>query len=300
MKMYKKIAKIIPIAVLSSSVLFSPGMTFAAEKTDGKLIRNGAVILLSDQANTSSYYPQPNSDPYKEPDLTVTAQTKIVPATNSDFIKIIKYVDGNTTGFYGIKNGQFIVEVNVNGKTKTYPVQSEGFQKIAQKQDLLAGTQFKQEIRWKRIYNRLQPKSAPHQWSVSETHGINKANMTELAYSVGAEVGSTLDGITGKITGSISQKFSTTTTITDQATQTITDTFPAKPDNYPYNDYRVAIYQKEEMYTVIPGENLKQALKDIEAVAKANNIPCDLSSASTLTQFDYVTDELRPIVTPNS
>ncbi|PGA95749.1 hypothetical protein [Bacillus toyonensis] len=306
---YKKILMVVPmVMMLSTPAIISPITAFAAENTNSaKLYRNGSFIQLPSQSNTSSDYPQADKNPYKEPDMYITTNTKTKSAGRSDFIKIAEYEDKstNTSGAYGIKNGQFVCNVTVNGKSETLPVNNEELNKIAQRSDLLTGTQFKQEIRWKRIYNRLQPKSTQNQWSVANTFGITEANTKEFAWSVGGEIAgelgkSDIGKIGAKISASISEKFSTTTTVTKSTTTTVTDTFPVKPENYPYNDYRVAVYQKEEIYTVIPGGNLQKAIKDLEKVMNTiSGVHANFSNTSNLTQFIYTTDELRPIVTPN-
>lgn len=296
------------VMMLSTPAVISPIPALAAETTHAeKLYRNGSFIQLPSQSNLSSEYPQADKDPYKEPAMYMTTKTQSKLAKKSDFIKIAQYEDKNTNTFgaYGIKNGQFVCNITVNGKSETLPVNNTELNKIAQRSNLLEGTQFKQEIRWKRIYNRLQPKSTQNQWSVSNTFGTAVANLKEFSWSVGGEIAgemgkSDIGKIGAKISGSISEKFSTTTTVTESTTTTVTDTFPAKPENYPYNDYRVAVYQKEEIYNVLPGANLQKAIKDVEKVMNTiSSVHANFSNTSNLTQFSYTTDELRPIVTPN-
>lgn len=285
--------KTVPLAcVLSTTLFVGPAFSFAATDIPGKLIHNGAVIQLSNQENTSSYYPQPDKDPYQEPAELLTVQTKTAPITSTDMIGL--NVKG--TNVLTIKKGVLYTDVDGKGPTPMDDEHAKNYENLGFKKGLynvLEGTQFKQEIQWKRIYNRLQPKSTQNQWSVIETHGVSTAETKEFAYSVGAEVAATLDGVTGKITGNISKKFGTTTTITGQTSHTVTDTFPAKPENYPYDDYRVAVYQKQIVYTVIPGAKLKQAMANL---AQSLGTSVENISASS---FTYTTDELRPIVTPN-
>lgn len=285
--------KTIPLICALSTTLFTgPVSSFADTNISGKLLRNGEVIQLSNQENTSSYYPQADKDPMKEPVEFYTGRIKKSPIMDTDAIQI--KIAGQTL----ILKGGILYAGSLNQLSPTGSVYTDfGFNT----KDVLSGTEFQQEIRWKRIYNRLQPKSVPHTWSVSETHGVSDANTREFAYSVGVELGgeltsATLGKVAGKITGSISQKFSTTTTITDQTTKTMTDTFPAKGTSYPHNDYRVAVYQKEEIYTIIPGENLKKAIQKLEQAASQNH---GTAIKATIASFTYTTDELRPIVTPD-
>ncbi|TJZ99926.1 hypothetical protein FA950_29475 [Bacillus thuringiensis] len=282
--------KTISLAYVLSTTLFAGSVSsFAATDISRKLIHNDAVIQLSAQENTSSYYPQPDKDPYKEPAELLTVQTKTASITSNDMIGL----NTKGTNVLRIKDGVLYIDFNGKGSTPMDAKHASNYEKLGFTKDMLEGTQFKQHIQWKRIYNRLQPKSTQNQWSVTETHGVSTAETKEFAYSVGAEVGATLDGITGKITGNISKKFSTTTTITSQTSHTVTDTFPAKPENYPYNDYRVAVYQKQEAYTIIPGAKLKQAMVNL-----ANALDTSIENVS-VASFTYTTDELRPIVTPN-
>ncbi|PHG62758.1 hypothetical protein [Bacillus toyonensis] len=306
MKKLKKMAVTVPlVGMLSTSLFVLPNASLAAEKSNqitpttntaenistGKLVKNGQIISLSTAENTSDYYPQPDKDPYKEPVNSLIVQNKEVPVNSVDMIGI---KTGSNMGL-AIKNGNLYFNTQPDG-TKLTPLSQApaevqaNYKKFGFTSDVLDGTKIKQEIQWKRVYNRLQPKSTQHQWSVAETHGVSTTDSVELAFTVGAEIGATVDDITGKITSSISKKFTTSTTISDLVTKTITDTFPAKPAEYAYNDYRVAIYQKEEVYTVEPGANLKSAMNNLsQAIGKPVSAPT----------FTYKTDELRPIVTPN-
>ncbi|PEL95619.1 hypothetical protein CN602_28200 [Bacillus cereus] len=196
----------------------------------------------------------------------------------------------NGTNALIIKDGVIYIDSDGHGLK---PITEEIYKAMGFTKDVLEDTQFQQDIQWNRIYNRLQPKSIQNQWSVTETHGVSKAKTKEFAYSVGAEVGANLNDITGKITSNISKKFSTTTAVTEQVSHTATDLFPAKPKEYLYADYRVAVYQKQEVYTVIPGEKLKKAMTNLAKV-----LGISVENVST-TSFTYSTDELRPIVTPN-
>ncbi|PES09826.1 hypothetical protein CN488_29555, partial [Bacillus anthracis] len=135
---------------------------------------------------------------------------------------------------------------------------------------------------------------------VSTISGVTTTKLQEFGYSIGIEIpigGKVLseEMSLGKVSGSISEKFSTSTAITNQKTIVSTDTFPVKTEKYLYNDYRVAIYQKEEVYTVIPGSALQDAMDKLSAIATQNHG----KSISVIPQdFIYPTDELRPLVTP--
>ncbi|WZY00420.1 hypothetical protein NSQ26_14210 [Bacillus sp. FSL W7-1360] len=282
-----RFTKVASACLLSTALLFAPTTSFAATDAPGTLFRDGVEVDLSAQLNDSTYYPQPDKDPYKEPAQYVTVQTKTAPMTATDMIEL----NTNGTNALKLKNGVLYIDIDGSGLAPMGNPQAQAYKELGFTDDVLDGTEFKQEIRWKRIYNRLQPRSTQHQWTLTETHGVSTANTKEFAYSVGAEVGATLDGVTGKISGNISQKFSTTTTITNQTTNTVTDTFPAKPASYPYDDYRVAIYQKEEVYTVVPGEKLTRAMANL--AEKLNTSTANVYPTS----FTYTTGELRPIVT---
>jgi len=289
--MNKNSLKIFPIVCLAGSSLFiTPLTSWADSDATGKLIPSGQILSLNPTDN--NYYPQADKDPMKEPIEFHTANIKKALISSTDAIQI--KIAGQTLV---LKDGILYAE-SLNQLIPTGPVYTSfGFNT----KDVLIGTEFQQETRWKRIYNRLQPKSVPHTWSINETHGVSNTNAKEFAYSVGVELGgelaqATIGKIAGKITGSISQKFTTTTAITDQTTKIMTDTFPAKANLYPYADYRVAVYQREEIYTIIPGENLKKAIQKLEQAASQNY---GAAIKATITSFIYTTDELRPIVTPD-
>ncbi|PHG57792.1 hypothetical protein [Bacillus toyonensis] len=305
MRDLKKMVVTIPlVGMLSTSLFVLPNASLADEKSNqtittnnaenpraDKLFRNSKMLNLSTAENTSDYYPQPDKDPYREPLGSLIVQKKEI---SVNYIDMIGIKIGSNMGL-AIQNGNLYFNTQPDGTQLTplnqTPVEvQDNYKKMGFTSNVLDGTKIKQEIKWKRIYNRLQPRSTQHQWSVVETHGVSKTDSVELAYTVGAEIGTTVDDITGKITASISKKFTTSTTISDLVTEAITDTFPAKTEKYVYDDYRVAIYQKEEVYTVEPGGNLQRAMNNLsQAIGKPVHAPT----------FTYKTDELRPIVTPN-
>ncbi len=249
--------------------------TSASTDNNAKIMRNGKMLRLNSTENTADYYPQPDKDPYVVPAQTVKTQTKYKDAQESDFIKLADAtLNGKVVGGIGIQNNKTVTYGDVPGKiVGSLPP------------NVIEGTQFKEETIWELRHNQLEPKSLPHIWSVAEMHGIAETNYQEFGFSLGLDWSPIKDVL--KISGEASAKFGSSTTITDQNTETKTDQFPAKPATYPYNDYRVAVYQKTVRYSIIPGQKLKDAFKDLY-----------LSDEINVTV--YKADELRPIVTPDN
>ncbi|PEZ37191.1 hypothetical protein CN345_11010 [Bacillus thuringiensis] len=248
--------------------------------------------------NTSVYYPQASSNPYIEPAHEIIAETKVAPIKSTDTISIITTSRPKSDFTLLLKNGSLYVDQGAGLQL----VDSEEYTNagFVNKPSLIEGTTFKRDIRWRLVYNRLQPKSTQNQWAVYTISGVTTTNLKEFGYSIGVEIpigGKMLseDISLGKVAGSISEKFSTSTALTNQKTIMSTNTFPIKTERYPYNDYRIAIYQKEEVYTVIPGPALQDAIDKLSAIATQNHG----ESISVMPQnFIYPTEELRPLVTP--
>ncbi|OLR27646.1 hypothetical protein [Bacillus cereus] len=270
----KKLSIILPLTAMISTGVMAPGISFAATNDNAKIIKNGQVIQLNDTENTPDYYPQPNNNPYVEPDQSVLTQTKYSDAKSTDFIKVLSSKDGYSG--IGIKNNR-LVGFGVMSPSGDTSVPS----------DVLQGTQFKEETVWDRLYNRLEPRTVQNTWSVSEMHGITKTSYQEFGFSLGLDWTPIKDVF--ELSGAVTGKFGSSIAITDQKTETKSDMFPAKPATYPYNDYRVAVYQKTMRYSVIPGQKLKDYLQ--------NKLHM---TSDELDVTVYRTDELRPIVTPDN
>ncbi|HDR4886315.1 TPA: hypothetical protein QCR18_005679 [Bacillus cereus] len=255
--------------------------SFSAD-INAKIIRNGKISQLNTTENTSDYYPQPNKNPYVDPAQSIVTQTKYADVKDSDFINL---VDLGTfggvlpLGGVGIQNNEIIT---YNSSKKIQNLKSLP-------SNVMEGTKFKEEIVWELKHNQLEPKTLPHTWSIAEIHGVAKTNYQELGFSLGLDWSPIKDIL--KLSGAVTGKFGSSTTITDQITETKTDQFPAKPDTYPYNDYRVAVYQKTVRYSVVPGQKLKDALKDVFG---------SNPSSDEINVTVYKADELRPIVTPDN
>ncbi|MHA2896259.1 hypothetical protein [Bacillus cereus] len=270
----KKLSIVLPLTAMISTGIVAPTVSFAAANDNSKIIKNGQVVQLDDTQNTPDYYPQPNNNPYVEPDQSVLTQTKYSDAKSTDFIKIVSMMNG-TSGI-GIKNNR-LVGFGVMHPSGDTSVPS----------DVLQGTKFKEETVWDRVYNRLEPRSVQNTWSISEMHGVTTTSYQEFGFSLGLDWTPIKDVL--KLSGAVTGKFGSSIAITDQITETKSDMFPAKPASYPYNDYRVAVYQKTMRYSVVPGQKLKDYMKN------KLNITSDELDITV-----YRTDELRPIVTPDN
>lgn len=270
----KKLSIVLPLTAMISTGIVAPTVSFAAANDNSKIIKNGQVVQLDDTQNTPDYYPQPNNNPYVEPDQSVLTQTKYSDAKSTDFIKIVSMMNG--TSGVGIKNNR-LVGFGVMHPSGDTSVPS----------DVLQGTKFKEETVWDRVYNRLEPRSVQNTWSISEMHGVTKTSYQEFGFSLGLDWTPIKDVL--KLSGAVTGKFGSSIAVTDQITETKSDMFPAKPASYPYNDYRVAVYQKTMRYSVVPGQKLKDYMKN------KLNITSDELDITV-----YRTDELRPIVTPDN
>ncbi len=270
----KKLSIVLPLTAMISTGIVAPTVSFAAANDNSKIIKNGQVVQLDDTQNTPDYYPQPNNNPYVEPDQSILTQTKYSDAKSTDFIKIVSMING--TSGVGIKNNR-LVGFGVMHPSGDTSVPS----------DVLQGTKFKEETVWDRVYNRLEPRSVQNTWSISEMHGVTKTSYQEFGFSLGLDWTPIKDVL--KLSGAVTGKFGSSIAITDQITETKSDMFPAKPASYPYNDYRVAVYQKTMRYSVVPGQKLKDYMKN------KLNITSDELDITV-----YRTDELRPIVTPDN
>lgn len=275
---YKKLSVIVPLTGMLSMGFIAPTVSLAAADDNAKLIKNGRLLQLNTTENTPDYYPQPNNDPYVEPASSIVTQTKYADVKNSDFVKIVEIgtIGGGVPLLgVGIQNNQL---VSYGGSNANFPAPPSG---------VMEGSQFKEEVVWERVYNRLEPRNVENTWSITETHGVAKTNYQELGFSLGLDWTPIKDVL--KFTSAITGKFGSSITITDQTTETKSDKFPAKPAAYPYNDYRVAVYQKTVRYSLIPGQKLKDTIKDWLGTA-----PNEMNVTV------YKDDELRPIVTPDN
>ncbi len=266
----KKLSIILPLTAMISTGVMAPGISFAATNDNAKIIKNGQVVQLDTAQNTPDYYPQPNNDPYVEPPQSILVQTKYSDAKSTDFIKITTAHIAGAEIYMGIQNNHM---VSSSGSVHESPLPD----------NVIEGTKIKEETIWERVYNRLEPRTVQNTWSLSETHGLANTNSREFGFSLGFDFIPVKDFL--KFSGAINAKFGTSVTVTDQKTETKSDMFPAKPASYPYNDYRVAVYQKTLKYTIIPGQKLKDVFP---------NLPDEINESV------YQDDELRPIVTPDN
>lgn len=137
-----------------------------------------------------------------------------------------------------------------------------------------AGTTLLQTQYWELLTQVVIAANQPWSYEKGITSGIAQATTTSFAYTIGAKIGGSYQGITAELSASLTQSFSTTVTITEQTTQN--QRFSVVPQSYPQI---VGIYQLKQNYSVVPGANLNQWLTAMNDVFDQGGPFCRLTGS---------------------
>ncbi|HHL0974671.1 TPA: hypothetical protein ACQUHP_006478 [Bacillus cereus] len=325
MKVYSKMIKVIPIAVLSTSVLFAPVTSFAAEKmsptTDmssqtneiqGYLIKDGiktpvyknGLVKNRSIQSTDPAYPLLSSnpdDPVPTKGSVVSENGAVGPVLYfSQFL--IKYDNSGPFGdalmenVYLEKKDDGSIQVGLyDPKTlKREPFNNNSLKiKVDPNwKKYFDKTTVTRETAFEKLGSGVVPKTGAYTFSQAVTSGLTTSDAIGGAVTLGYKI-SFKGGVPGvaEVTEELSAQFTATynhtITVSSQVTNTQTLSNPKASDTYKYDYYVGAVYQLKSNYKVIPGAELSQ---DISAgkVKLANNL------------FQYDDSTLYLAVTPGA
>ncbi|MEH7464063.1 hypothetical protein V7166_18830 [Bacillus thuringiensis] len=288
--------------VLSTTLFVAPSFSSAATDVSPKvqsqpvlMKENGAKLSMNQNGNYDLPIPQAPVGPYQEFPYEAYSTTQYGELIDYVFVDIYakKPLTLSTKNMASIDGGHIMVlpdgtraqeikdhyNINVAPGKLAYTV---GYNKNdpSLKEDL-AGTKLKKEIYWKLIDSNIVDKNNKYIWSKQVISGISKSNTLGLALTVGVEAGM---GDTFKLSTSLTSSFERNTTITDETSTTKTFEFNPKPD-YPYDQYRTALYQQVAKYSIQPGDNL---LKELDRINKES----DTFEFKVRPKYDYPVDVL--------
>lgn len=255
MKAYKKLATLAPVAVLSTSILFSPAMTFAAEQAptakqttqqsavqqdrtiQGYLIKNGVKTpvykggLITNQAAQASDapYPELSSNPN---DAIPNAGATHAENGSVGSVLYFKQIDLNNLGA-GIGNSQkdyvYVEKKGDSGyvlgnynpltlqrtKIKDYDKSSE----LAGKMDGYFKSTITRDTFFSKIGSGVVPKNAAYTFSQAVTSGLTTSDAIGGALTLGYKVSVTEGG--GIFPAAASEEFSAQLSVTYNHTITV-------------------------------------------------------------------------------
>ncbi|MED3329087.1 hypothetical protein P4409_18650 [Bacillus thuringiensis] len=309
MNKYKKTLRIAPlVGVLSTTILFAPGTSFAAEKPTaqtqqvndikGYIIKNGVSIPVYN--HTSSH-----------------AKSQNLSVTQDDGLPVLSSNPNDPV----LSEGKTITEVGIPGKILTtnkdhsfwtldYSNPNEVVGKIWDSNwtpgyflttqytnpmmlNLLKGSKLIRTSTFKLSKSNILDRSASYQYRTTETTGISEEESKNFAFTIGASYSATAGGgvlpasATATYSASLEGSFGTRTTITSEKAIDETFSFEKAMSSYQYSNYRTAVYQLHSTYTFVPGPNLEEYLKN-----SGETLPAK--------QFTYNEDELFVTRTPGS
>ncbi|TJZ99974.1 hypothetical protein FA950_29280 [Bacillus thuringiensis] len=302
MKAYKKLATLAPIAVLSTSILCSPAITFAAETThttvqhnafqqdhmiQGYVIKNGVktpvykggIINNQTDQSTDAPYPELSSNPNDPIPMKGSVHSedgkigsiiyfKQVTSTTAMGIQVEHenvYAQKNEDGT--ITWGDYDPQTLKRSSSSDNDVQSM-FSKINIPAEAFFNTTITRNSYYTKLGSGVQPKNSKYSFSQAITSGLTTTNAVGGALTLGYKLTLTEGG--GILPASATQEFSAqlsatynhTVAVTSQVTQTQTQEIPHASDSYKQDKYAAAVYQLHSDYTVKPSPELQQAISN--------------------------------------
>ncbi|PEP89081.1 hypothetical protein [Bacillus toyonensis] len=327
MKAYKKIIKIAPVAVLSTTILLSPTSILAAENAQtakiqtniqkdsvapqervlqGYLFKNGVqtpiykggVQTRAAQLNEAPYPELPSNpnDPYPEKG-SVASENGNVGSTlyfstfeGTANVYIEKVSDSQIN--IGCYNPNTLERSTTTSLTKGQNDQMDKRFQIYQ--SFFNGTTVKRETAFEKIASALQNKTDGYQFSQGVSSGLSKTDAIGFSFTMGWKWSITAGGgavvpasMTEEFSASLTSTYTHTIAVTSQTTNTQTITHPKPADTYKHDKYRAVVYQLNSIYTIVPGDELSKVLTSGIAV---------LSQKS----FKYSDSDIYLAVTPGS
>ncbi|WP_144641429.1 hypothetical protein [Bacillus cereus] len=286
MRVYKKLATLAPIAALSTSILCSPAMTFAAEKEStvkqttqqsavqqgrtiqGYLIKNGVKIpvytggLVTNKAEQgAAAFPQLSSNP-NDP-IPQKGSISSEDGNIGDILYFSKTPMGDNVYIKKLENNN--IEIGTYNRSTLELSKFITTSGDPRGPIMLFDAKVKRETAFEKIGGAVQPKATQYTFSQAVTSGLSTSDAIGGSLTLGYKISLKEGG--GVVPAEATQEFSTqlsatynhTITVTNQTTNTQTQTF--KPiDSYGQSTYAAAVYQLKSHYTVIPGAGLQKGL----------------------------------------
>ncbi|MGG0444627.1 hypothetical protein ABEZ87_10240 [Bacillus mycoides] len=157
-------------------------------------------------------------------------------------------------------------------------------------------TKIKRETDYNLLETSIQDNEAAYHFGKAITNGLTTTNVFSLAATAGVSVTAKLGGgilpmeMSTTLSESLTTSFQHSISVNNSTTTTHTyDVSVVDNPNYKYTKYQTAAYQLQSSYTVLPGDGLKQVLKE-------NPEFKDLSSKL----YTYKENELYFTMTPGS
>ncbi|WP_180255233.1 hypothetical protein [Bacillus toyonensis] len=301
---FKKTWKVTPIIVLSTSILFSPVCTFAAETSSsvqansiasqgnviqGYLFKNGVKTPVYKKSGISNKSMQLDATPY--PELSSNPNDPILEKgssiTESGNIGSILYfsrapftINDQNQNLYLEKSadnkkvtaGKY--DPSTLQKTPEFSFSAESFSP-ENYQDFMSffdGTTVKRETAFHKLGSGVVPKTGAYTFSQAVTSGLSTADAIGGSLTLGYKISIKAGGgvipaeTTNEFSSQLTASYNHTITVSNQVTNTQTLSNPKAPDTYQYDKYVGAVYQLCSKYTVLPGSALSKEISAGKAI----------------------------------
>lgn len=306
----KNITKVIPAAfVLSSALFVAPG--FSSADTNTTNVGNLPVVISSQEAKAPMTAEQAQQkgigipipeDPYTPfaPEWEETVKDGAV----IDYVYVDVVANENGTSINGLQD--IYPDYRILKADGNWLPEGESYSKTANKGEVLysiaipktnpvaSDTKLTQKLSWKLIDSTLVNKDAGYDWGKDVTSGISHNVTVGLSYTLGMEVG--LEGI-ATVNQSLTASFGYGVTLNSEETIRKEFHFNPKPADYPYGQYRTALYRQVANYSVVPGAELQKWMSNEENNNSINQVFKALGKSAPLKykakdSVNYQTDNL--------
>lgn len=293
------------VGVLSTTMLFASGTSFAAEQPTtqaqqvndikGYIIKNGVSTPVYN--HTASHAKLQNLSVIQDrlpvlssnPNDPAPSEGKAITEVGTPG-KVLTTNHGPTFFTLDFRNPKKVIQKlwdSVSPISATWEITDP------EMQNLLTDSKLIRTSTYTLSKTNILDRSASYQYRTSETAGISNEESQNFAFTIGASYSATAGGgvipasATVTYSASLEASFGTRTTITSEKSIDETFGFEKAMSSYQYPNYRTAVYQLKSTYKLIPGPTLEKYLKD-----HGYTLPAD--------QFTYNEDELYVTRTPGS